>query len=870
MMKTDYLKTMLLLFLFHLSAKVHAQTDSIEIRFENSTRSIEEIIQTVQNQTHYSFIYKTVDIELKREVKLPTAKIELNQLLKKAFPENRFAIEVENHSIIIKKKITDSSQTEKISNYSISGYITSQKTGEAIIGATVVVPKTYKGTATNAYGFYSFTLNNSETQIQVSSIGFKTKNITIPNADDQTLDIKLEEESIAINEIEVKAEDNTQALRSVNMNTKRLSTLDIKEVPTLAGEADLMKTIQLLPGVSTKGEGATNFNVRGGSAGQNLILLDEATVYNPSHLMGFFSVFNPDAINSLTFYRNDFPANYGSRLSSVLDIQMKEGNMERFSVSGGIGTVSSRLMLEGPLVKNKSSFLITGRRTYADLSFRLSADEYTRKSKLYFYDYNLKTNYKFNDKNRIFLSGYFGKDAIKITPLNYHIFWGNATGTLRWNHIFNSRLFLNSTLIYSNYNYEIDFPRATNPVNWEAGVSDLKAKVDFTWYPNALNTIKFGTESSFKDINPGRPIDENSVFQEVPQAKTNLNSIYVSNEQKVGQKLTMSYGVRLNQYNLLSPYEELSFNGNVSTSKQYNSGIVTNKFGLEPRLGLSYLTGRNSSLKFNYTRTLQYLHLLSNSATSFSVLDVWYPTNNNIAPASSDNFSMGWFLKFAQNKYRFTSEVYYRKLNNQLDFADHSLLIMNRNVEKLLKPGKGEAYGLEVSLEKNTGKLTGAVSYSYSRVFYKIPEINDGDRYPAAHDQPHRINVSGAWQLSKRSSFSANWVYSSGYATTLPVETFVYNDYIVPVYGKKNSDRIPDYHRLDFAFTLKNKEKPNRNREGSWVFSLYNAYGRLNPLTVFVGPKMQDVNVVEDPNKIAYQKFSLFSVFPSVTYNFKF
>lgn len=869
-MKTDYLKTMLLLFLFYLSAKLHAQTDSIEIRFENSVNSVEKVIQTIQSQSSYAFIYKTADIDPKREVKLSSTKIELNQLLKETFPQNSYYTEVENHSIIVKRKEIESSQTEEKSTYTISGYITSQQSGEAIIGATVIVPETYKGTATNAYGFYSLTLKTSETQIQFSSIGFKTKNITLPNANDKILDVKLDEESIAINEIEVKAEDNTQALRSATMNTKRLSALDIKQTPTLAGEADLMKTIQLLPGVSTKGEGATNFNVRGGSAGQNLILLDEATVYNPSHLMGFFSVFNPDAINSLTFYRNDFPANYGSRLSSVLDIQMKEGNMEKFSASGGIGTVSSRLMLEGPLAKDKSSFLLTGRRTYADLSFRLSGDEYTRSSKLYFYDFNLKTNYKFNDKNRLFLSGYFGEDAIKITPLNYHIFWGNATGTLRWNHIFNNRLFSNATLIYSNYNYEINFPRAESPVNWEAGVADIKGKIDFTWYPNSNNTIKFGIESSFKNINPGKPLDENSVFRGVPQAKTNLNSLYVSNEQKIGEKLTLSYGARLNQYNLLSPYEELNFDGNEVSSNQYSLGTVTSRFGIEPRLGLSYLTGRNSSLKFNYTSTLQYLHLLSNSATSFSVLDVWYPTNNNIAPSSSDNFSIGWFLKFAQSKYRFTSEVYYRRLHNQLDFADHSLLIMNRNVEKLLKPGKGEAYGLEVSLEKNTGKLTGVVSYSYSRVFYKISEINNGSKYPATHDQPHRININGNYQLSNRSSFSANWVFSSGYATTLPVETFVYDDYIVPIYGEKNSDRIPNYHRLDFAFTLKNKEKPNRKWDGSWVFSLYNAYGRLNPLTVFVGPKMQDINVVEDPNKIAYQKFSLFTVLPSVTYNFKF
>ena len=712
MTKTDYMKTMLLLFLFYLSAKGYSQADRIEISLEKSVHSIEEIIQTVQNQTNYSFVYKTSDINLKREVKLHSKKMKLDQLLKEAFPEDRFTIEVENHSIIVKRKVTNSSQAQQESTYTISGYITSRQTGEAIIGAALAVPGTYNGTATNAYGFYSLTLPSSDKQIQVSSIGFETQKVTIPDTDNQTLDVKLDEENIAIGEIEVKAEDNTQALRSVNMNTKHLTALDIKQTPTLAGEADLMKTIQLLPGVSTKGEGATSFNVRGGAAGQNLILLDEATVYNPSHLMGFFSVFNPDAINSLTFYRNDFPANYGSRLSSVLDIQMKEGNMERFSVSGGIGTVSSRLMLEGPLVKDKSSFLITGRRTYADLAFLLSADEYTRKSKLYFYDFNLKTNYKINDKNRIFLSGYFGQDAIKITPLNYHIFWGNTTGTLRWNHLFNNRLFSNTTLIYSNYNYEISFPRATSPVNWEAGVSDFKGKVDFTWYLNSDNTIKFGIESSFMELTPGKPLEKNSGFEEVPQAKTNLNSIYISNEQKVGTKLTLSYGLRLNQYNLLSPYEELNFSENEVTSTKHNSGIVTSKFGIEPRLGLSYLTGSNSSLKFNYTRTQQYLHLLSNSLTSFSVLDVWYPTNNNIKPASSDNVSMGWFLKFGHNKYRFTSEVYYRKLNNQLDFADHSLLIMNRNVENLLKPGKGEAHGLELSLEKKYRKAKrGSILY---------------------------------------------------------------------------------------------------------------------------------------------------------------
>jgi hypothetical protein len=867
-MKRAYWRSTLLLFFLHLLNLGQAQTptENPNIRLESKRMKVGAILEAIEKQSDYAFVYKTAELELEEEQELEKELYPLDELLALLFPRTDYKVEKLNQSIILKRLKKNTTRT----SFTISGYVSDQKSGEAIIGAAIVVPETYRGTSSNDYGFYSLTVLEGVKEIQVSSIGYQTRRILLGSMQDQSLNIALEEAVVAIKEVEVSAEDPSLDVNAIEVNTRRLSAAELKKVPTLLGEADLMKVVQLMPSVSSKGEGATNFNVRGGTAGQNLILLDEATVYNPSHLMGFFSVFNPDAINGLTFYRNDFPANYGGRLSSVLDIQMKEGNKEKFSVSGGIGTISSRLLLEGPLVKDKSSFLFSGRRTYADMFFLLSGDESIRKSKLYFYDFNLKTNYKIDDKNSLFLSGYFGKDAIKISSLNYHILWGNATGTIRWNHVFNSKLFSNTSLIYSNYNYEIDFPRTNNPVSWEAGITDFKTKVDFSYYPNAQNTVRFGFESSLKTINPGRPLDPQSLYKEVPQAKTNLNTLYLSNEQKLGRKLSLRYGLRFNQYNLLAPYEELSFEGDSTASKKHRSGIVTSDYAIEPRFGASYLLGENTSIKLNYSRTLQYLHLLSNSVTSFSALDIWYPSNNNIRPERSNNYSLGMVRMFANKNYRFSSEIYYRDLYKQLDYADHSLLTMNRNIEKLLRAGQGEAYGLEVSLDKNKGRLRGTLSYTFSRVFYQIKEINQGKRYPAPHDQPHRVNISANYQLSERCILSTNWVYSSGYATTLPKETFVYGDYVVPIYGEKNSERIPDYHRLDLSLSLKQREKAGRKKEGTWVFSIYNAYGRLNPLTVFVGPKMKDINIIEDENRIAYQKLSLFSVLPSVSYNFKF
>ncbi len=755
-------------------------------------------------------------------------------------------------------------QAEK---YTISGYLTDASNGEALIGANMIVQGLKTGTVSNAYGFYSLTLEAGTYTIDYSYVGYASQKKEIELSENIKLDIELAESGTLMEELIISAEKEDRNVTSIEMSKEKMSMQKIKSIPAILGEVDVIKAIQLLPGISATAEGQSGFNVRGGSVDQNLILLDEATVYNASHFLGFFSVFNPDAIKNVEVYKGGIPAEYGGRLSSVLDIRMNDGNNKKFAVTGGIGTVSSRLTVEGPLKKNESSFLLSGRRTYVDQFLRFSRDTSLRSNKVYFYDFNVKANYTLGKKDRIYLSGYFGDDVLKDG--GDKIQWGNATGTLRWNHIFTDKVFSNFTLIYSNYDYSLGSTDSGTAFNWDSEIQDLSAKLDFNYFLNAKNTIKFGAQTTRHDFEPGViSAPENSIFGGFDlDDKISLESaIYLSNEQKITSKLTALYGLRFSLFNNIGGNNVYSYDEqyNVKDTTFYDKGKFYNSFSnLEPRLGLRYALGTDKSIKASYNRMTQYIHLASNGISS-SPLDIWFPSSTNVKPQIADQVGLGYFQNFKDNTYETSLEVYYKKIQNAIDFKDHASLLLNQYLEGELRFGDARAYGAELLVKKNKGRLTGWIGYTFAKSERTIPEINNGEWYNATWDKTHDASIVLSYELSKRTSLSANWVYATGRAVTFPTGKYEYNGITVPVYSDRNAERMPAYHRADIGFTLRNKEKVARKLFWDLNFSVYNVYNRHNAYSI---------NFVEDPddsNKQIAEQTYIFPVLPSLTWNFKF
>lgn len=751
--------------------------------------------------------------------------------------------------------------------YTISGYVKDAKTGEELIGATVIVKELIAtGASANSYGFYSITLPEGKYTIIAQSIGYKPMPFTVDLKSSLKQDFILSETSKELEEVVITAEKKDENITKTQMGVEKINMKTIEKIPVIFGEKDVLKTMQLIPGVKSAGEGNSGFYVRGGSADQNLILLDEATVYNASHLLGFFSVFNSDAIKDVTLYKGTQPSEYGGRLSSVLDIRMQDGNNQKFGAEGGIGIIASRLKIDGPIVKNKGSFTISGRRTYADMFLKLSNDSAINTVKLYFYDLNVKANYRINDKNRIFLSGYFGKDVLAIGEL-FGINWGNATGTIRWNHLFNDKLFSNTSLIFSNYDYNINTNISGMKGKIISQIRDYNLKQDFQYFPASKSKIKFGLNSIYHKIIPGAITNEsNSTIKELNLTKKFAweNSAYFSHEYKPIASFGFEYGIRLNSFSLLGPGDFYSYNsyGETTDTTTFKSNeFVKTYFNIEPRFAANYILNEKSSLKFAYGRNVQNLHLLSNS-TSGNPTDLWIPSSNNIKPEIADQFSLGYFRNFKNNTYEFSTEVYYKNLQNQIDYKDGSELQFNENVESQLLFGTGRAYGIEFFLKKKYGKFTGWVGYTLSRTEKKIEEINNGKYYPAKQDRTNDISIVGIYELSKKWTVSATWVYYTGNAITFPSGKYQINGQVINYFTERNGYRMPNYHRLDIGATWQRKK--TEKFESNWNFSLYNAYGRENAYTIRFE---QDPG---DPAKTQAVQTTLFRWVPSITYNFKF
>lgn len=751
--------------------------------------------------------------------------------------------------------------------YTISGTLTDAENGEDLFGATVlVVDMPGTGAVANAYGFYSLTLPAGKHSIRYQYIGFVAVDREIDLQENIKIDIELGPNVQSLGEVEITGERADEHVRSTEMSIAKLSPKDVETIPVLFGEKDLMKTAQLLPGIKTAGEGNSGIYVRGGGIDQNLILLDEAPVYNASHLLGFFSVFNSDAIKDMTIYKGGMPAEYGGRASSVIDIKMKEGNNKKMGVTGGIGLISSKLTLESPIVRDKGSVIISGRRTYADYFLRFSKDTTAQKAKLYFYDLNLKANYKFGEKDRVFISGYFGRDNFGLQDL-FGFDWGNATGTARWNHLFSDKLFLNSSLIYSDYGYKFSIGAGDQNFAIESKIRDLNLKEDFSLFANSNNTVKFGLNAIYHTFVPGKI--SGSALQginllEIEKRYAVESGVYIQNDQKINERLNANYGLRYSMFNYLGPGTAYTFDedGEQTAATMYPSGEIIKTYGgLEPRLSLKYQLDEFSSVKTAYNRNYQYLHLLSNSTTS-SPTDIWVPSSNNVKPQIADQIALGYFRNLKDNTYEASVEVYYKGMQNQIDYKNGADLLLNSTVESELVYGKGQAYGAEFFVKKRTGRLTGWVSYTLSRTFRIFDDINGGLKFPARQDRIHDIAIVGMFAINDKWSVSANWVYYTGNAVTFPSGRYVVDGLLIPYYTERNGYRMPDYHRLDLGATWTNRK--TEKFESSWSFSIYNAYNRENAYSINFRQK------ADDPTTTEAVQLSLFKIIPAFSYNFKF
>lgn len=769
--------------------------------------------------------------------------------------------------------------------YTLSGTITDINSNETIIGATLAITELKTGLSTNEYGFYSITLPNGIYKIQITSLGYKTIDETINLSQNIKKNFELSTNETSLKEVVVLDSKTYTSIRKPEMSVNKLSISTIKKMPVILGEVDILKSILLLPGVTNAGEGASGFNVRGGGADQNLILLDEATIFNSSHVFGLFSVFNPDAIKDLKLYKGGIPARFGGRASSVLDIYQKDGSSKAYHFDGGIGLISSRILVEGPIVKDKGSFLIGGRSSYAHLFLKLS--EKQKNNSAYFYDLNTKLSYKLNPNNNLYLSGYFGRDVFTLNKSFTNIY-GNSTLNLRWNHLFSDKLFSNLSFIYSDYYYglELDFVG----FKWDSGIKNYNIKYDFKNYISDKFKLNYGLNSIYYEFNPGtiKPSNENSGinFAQLDQKYAFEPAFYISAEQELSKKITLSYGLRyslfyrLGQSNVaiyennnpvnFNPELQIYEKANPIGTKFYDSNKVLQSFrNLEPRFSIGYQINEDQSVKASYNRMVQYLQLISNTSSP-TPLDVWTPSDNFIKPQVADQVAIGFFKNLNENKYSLEIESYYKKVQNRLDYIDGANLVANKFLEQVILNGQLRSYGLEIMFRKNEGRFNGWVSYTLSKSEQRTPGrssietgINNGNWYNSAYDKLHNLAITGSYNLNKKWSFGSNFIFQTGQPVTYPNGQYKFLGLTIPSYGLRNENRLIPYHHLDLSATLTSRKNENRNWKSEWVFSFYNVYNRKNAASITFKQN------VETENNEAI-KTSIFGIVPAVSYNFKF
>lgn len=769
--------------------------------------------------------------------------------------------------------------------YSISGTIKDQSSGETLFGATVFIQNSTIGSTSNEYGFYSITAPEGNYTLVISYLGFDDISKEIVLNSDQNLDIELLESSNQLNEVVLQAEDSEDInLRKPQMSVSKLNVATIKQMPAVLGEIDIIKSIQLLPGVTNNGEGSSGFNVRGGSVDQNLVLLDETIIYNTSHLLGFFSVFNSDAIKDIKLYKGNIPARFGGRASSVLDVRQKDGNKKNFALTGGIGTVSTRLAVEGPIVKDRSSFLVAGRGSYAHLFLKLSED--LKDNSAYFYDLNLKADYQLNENNQLFLSGYFGRDVFTLNE-NFNSSYGNSSGNLRWNHVFNDKIFSNLSVNYSKYDYQLEINAFE--FDWLSQIDNYNLKYALSYYVNNDIKLDFGINGIHYLFNPGiiSPTTETSGvnYLKLDQKRAFEGGLYIGAEHRISPKFSLQYGLRYSNFARMGGQEIVQYEndqpvvyneqldiyerGKPIGTIDYEKGELIKGFGnLEPRLAFAYELNERSSIKAGYSRVAQYIHLISNT-TSVTPLDVWAPSGSYIEPQLSNQYALGYFKKLKNNQYSIEVEAYYKDIENRIDYIDGSDLIGNNTIETEILNGESRAYGLEFLLRKTKGSFTGWLAYTLSKSEQRTPGgnaggpgINDGNWYYNPYDRTHDLSFTGVYRLNKKWRFSANVIYQTGRPVTYPTGQYEYEGLSIASYSDRNADRLPAYHRIDVSATLV-PGKPNRKWKGEWVFGIYNIYNRRNAASISFSQNRE--TGLNEATRIA-----IFGIVPSVTYNFKF
>ena len=769
--------------------------------------------------------------------------------------------------------------------FTLSGTIIDVNSNETLIGVNVVLPELKTGVTTNEYGFYSITVPKGNYTIQISYLGYQTIEESISLDQNKKNNFKLFSNETALKEVVITDSRTKTDIRKPEMSVNKLSISTIKKMPVVLGEVDVLKSILLLPGVTNAGEGASGFNVRGGGADQNLILLDEATIFNSSHVFGFFSVFNPDAIKDLKLYKGGIPARFGGRASSVLDIYQKDGNSKGFHVNGGIGLISSRILAEGPIVKDKGSFLIGGRSSYAHLFLKLSKDQ--KDNSAYFYDLNTKLSYKLTPNDNLYLSGYFGRDVFSLNKSFTNIY-GNATLNLRWNHLFSDKLFSNLSLIYSDYYYGLDLDFVG--FKWDSGIKNYNIKYDFKNYISDKFKLNYGASAIYYDFNPGtiRPSDLNSGinFDQLDKKYAFEPALYLNADHEISKKIALSYGLRYSMFyrlgqstvNIYADNNPVTFNSELQiyekatpiATKYYGKNKAIQSYNnLEPRFSFAYQINDDQSVKASYNRMVQYLQLISNTSSP-TPLDVWTPSDSFIKPQIADQVALGYFKNFKEGMYSLEVETYYKKVKNRLDYIDGANLIANKAIEQVILNGELRSYGLEIMFRKNEGKLNGWISYTLSKSEQQTPGrtpietgINNGSWYNSVYDKLHNIAITSSYNLNEKWSFGANFALQTGQPVTYPNGQYEYLGITVPSYGLRNENRLPAYHHLDIAATLTPRKNENRNWKGEWVFSIYNLYNRKNAASINFRQ-----NIDTGTNEAV--KTSIFGVVPAVSYNFKF
>ncbi len=868
-----------------ISVTAFTQNLDTKISLHIKNKPLSEVLDKIESSSGIKLSYSSQVVPVDERVNLDVESKPVRQILTDLLSKWDITfILVEDHVVLKKQKTNeDAGSSANQTNYTISGYIKDLRTGECLIGASIYAKGTNYGAVSNAYGFFSLSIPAGKYTLTGSFIGYEPIVQQINLSGSLMLKIDLDPVKLTMDEVEIvdNDEQNTQAREQVS--GMKLSPMTLDQMPGFAGDLDVVKSLDAVPGINSFGDGSSLFYVRGGASDQNYLIIDEAPVYNPSHLFGFFTAFAPDAIKEVEAFKGDFPAKYGGRLSSVIDVKTKDGNMKQFGFSGNLGPYVSSLTIEGPVIKDVSSFFVSARKS--NLNWLSNSNNTTKAFDLNFFDLNAKLNFTINDNNRLYLTLYGGKDDFtRVSASAYRTFgisWDNMLGSIRWNHVFNHKLFSNTTFYLSKYNYYLFIDKTLNDY-WNSAISTAAIKSDFTWYLNTRNTFRAGFELSRMYSNPGNVHFEDPAVllnaPVVPDYYSRSLALYIGNEQIVSKRFSFRYGIRLSAWQNKGPATVYYYDANhqVIGSDAFSDGTTFyTQFSPEPRLNIRYAAGKNAEIKASYSRTTQYLQVLTNSVSPFTSMEVWAPAGPNIKPQHADQFATGYFHRFLKGNLIFSAEAFYKHFYNQIDFEDHPDMLYNPYLEGELRFGKAWSYGLELMLRKTTGRFTGWIGYTYTRAKRRIDEVNNNKTFPAYYDRPHDLCMNLSYSTRKYWVFAASWIFVSGGAITTPTGFYTYNGYTVPVYGDKNNSRLPDYHRLDLAITC--KLNPNSTRfKHSVMLSFYNAYGRKNPFSLNYNKIMNDngdfvvPSDLEGGYEIIPTSLSVAGIIPSLNYIFRF